>query len=130
MKHPTRISISCALLLALVGCERAPVNSDAGMAEGKALGIDLVVARASRVETESEVHGNPQGSSRAEVTLGDDLRIEPVTMVGGQAVAFQLYGRSFCRLERGYEVGIDGERKVTVNGEERTITEDPPEQEE
>ena len=139
MKHQTIITTLCALLIALLGCERKTtyppvsdgsfsVNSDTGMATGKdAFGIDFEVAGADRAESESEVHGNPKYSSRAKITLADDLTIELVTKHEGKLVSFRLNRRNFGDLKRGDKVVIDEERNVTVNGEKRTTAESPPE---
>lgn len=91
------------------------------MATGKdAFGIDFEVAGADRAESESEVHGNPKYSSRAKITLADDLTIELVTKHEGKLVSFRLNRRNFGDLKRGDKVVIDEERNVTVNGEKRT----------
>jgi hypothetical protein len=138
MKHQTIITTLCALLLGLLGCERKTiypvsdgsfsVNSDTGMATGKdAFGIDFEVVGADRAESKSEVHGNPKYSSRAEITLADDLTIELVTKDEGKLVNLRLNGRNFGDLKRGDKVVIDEERNVTVNGEKRTTAESPPE---
>lgn len=139
MKHQTIITTLCALLLALLSCEGKTtyppvsdgafsVNSDTGMATGNdAFGIDFEVAGADRAESKSELNGNPKYSSRAEITLADDLTIELVTKDEGKLVNFRLNGRSFGDLKRGEKVVIDEERNVTVNGEKRTTAESPPE---
>lgn len=130
MKHQAVVATFCALLLALPGCQKDTtsssvsvgpfnVNSDTGMASGQAFGIDLKAAGASGAEIKFELHGNPQYSSRAEITLADDLNIKLETMNEGDAVAFQLNGKKYGTLAQGDEVAIDEERNVTVNGEER-----------
>ena len=139
MKYQKPIIPLCALLLALVGCEKKAatlpvsdgtwtVNHDTGMATGKdAFGIDFEMAGATKVESKFDLSGNPENSSRVEVALADDLEIELVTMNGGDIVAFHLNGRKFGNLKRGDKVVIDEERNVTVNGETRPPAESPPE---
>lgn len=130
MKHQVVLTIFCILLLALPSCQKGTasssvsvgpfnVNSDTGMANGQAFGIDFKAAGASRAEVSFELHGNPQHSSLAEITLAQDLNIELETMNDGNSVAFQLNGTKIGNLAKGDEVVIEEDRNVTVNGEER-----------
>lgn len=128
MKGKTVITLLCALVIALFGCERKPVtssvsagtwdvNSDTGITNGRAFGIDFRVAGTSGAEVTSERSGNPKYSSRVEITLADDLKIELETMDQRNSVAFKLNGNNLGNLQRGDEVAIDEDRNVTVNGE-------------
>ena len=137
MKHQVVIATLCCLLLALSSCQKETasssvsvgpfnVNSDTGMANGQAFGIDFKAAGVSGAEVTFELHGNPQYSSRAEITLADDLNIELETVNEGNSVAFQLNGKKFGNLSKGDEVVIEEERNVTVNGEKRTPRKSPP----
>lgn len=128
MKHRTIIATLCAILLALPGCERtaAPgtvgpfdVNGGTGVATGQAFGIEFKVSGASKAEVTSGLSGNPRYSSRAEITLADDLRIARETVGEGNSVTLQLNGKEFGDLERGDEVVIEADRSVMVSGERR-----------
>jgi hypothetical protein len=133
MKQQIAVATFCVLLLALASCREETafssvsvgpfhVNDDTGMGNGQALGVDFEVAGASRAEVTFDLSTNPQRSSRAEITLADDLKIELETRNEGNSVAFELNGKKFGNLAKGDEVVIDEERNVTVNGEAR-----PPE---
>lgn len=128
MKYHTRLTMFCAILLSVIGCEKKSppvsvgpfdVNRDTGVATGEAFGIHFNVEGASLGETQSNLSGNPHYSSPAEITLGEDLKIKLETMNEGTSVAFQLNGRKFGSLGKGDEVVIDKARNVTVNGEKR-----------
>lgn len=134
MKRQTLLVTFCAILLSVVGCERkaAPVavgpfdvNSETGMATGQALGIAFQVAGASGAEVTSDLSGSPQSSSRAEITLADDLKIKLQAMDEGNSVRFELNGKNFGNLERGDKVEIEKDRSVVVNGKNRTPAESP-----
>jgi hypothetical protein len=138
MKHQTIIATLCVLLFALLGCEQKAatsspsvgpfdVNSDSGRATGKVFGVDFEVAGASRAEVDFQLSGAAQSSSRAEITLADDLKIELVTKNDGDAGNFQMNGERFGVVERGDQVTINADRKVAVNGEKRSSEESPPE---
>lgn len=135
MKHQTFLATFCAILLSVMGYETsaAPVavgpfhvNSETRMATGQAFGIDFKVAGASRAEVTSDISGSPTSSSRAEITLADDLKIKLQTMAKGQSVTFDLNGKSFGNLERGDKVEIGKGRSVMVNGRERVPAESSP----
>ncbi len=136
MKHQTLLVTFCALLLLVAGCEKpaAPVttgpfnvNSETGMATGQALGIDFNVAGADGAKVKSDLSGSPESSSRAEITLADDLKINLQTMDEGKSVRFELNGTDFGNLEKGDKVEIAKDRSVMVNGKSRTPAETPVE---
>ena len=137
MKLHTIIASLCALLFALVSCGRKTtsttsvgpfnVDGDTGMATGQAFGIGFKAAGATGAEVTSNLSGSNQSSSRAEITLADDLKIALETAEEGDSVAFQLNGKKLGNLEKGDEVTIGEDRDVTVNGEKRTPAEGSPE---
>jgi hypothetical protein len=131
MKQQIAIVTCCVLLLALPSCQKRTasssvsagafnVNSDTGMANGQAFGIEFRAAGCSSAEVKCDIQGNTQFSSRAEISLADDLKIELETMDDGNSVAFQLNGKKIGNLAKGDEVVIEEDRNVTVNGEDRT----------
>lgn len=130
MKFPIILAATCALL-ALPGCEKTPVspsaavgpfevNGETGTATGQAFGIEIKVAGASRAEVTSDLSGSPEFTSRAVITLADDVRIQLQTNAEGDSVTFELNGKSLGTLQRGDKVEIDGTGEVVVNGEKRT----------
>ena len=136
MKYKTIITTLCAVL-ALLGCDRKTiatssevgpfnVNGNTGKATGQAFGIEFNVAGASGAEVTSDLSGSPKSSSRAEITLADDLKIKLQTMNEGTSVTFDLNGKNFGTLERGDKVEIEKSRNVIVNGEMRTFEDSTP----
>jgi hypothetical protein len=136
MKHKKLIVLFCALL-ALLGCgkkeiaissEVGPfnVNSDTGTATGQAFGIEFNVAGASGAAVKSDLSGSPKSSSRTEITLADDVKINLQTMNEGTSVTFDVNGKKFGTLKRGDKVEIEKSRNVMVNGEKRTAEDGSP----
>ncbi|WP_226895721.1 hypothetical protein [Luteolibacter marinus] len=121
----------CVLLFPILGCERkaAPpaatvgpfeVNGDSGVANGEAFGIKFKVAGSTGAKTTSALSGSPESSSRAEILLGDHLRIELETVADTDQIVFRLNSRSYGKLQRGDEVEIGVDQDVMVNGEKRS----------
>lgn len=136
MKIPAILPAFFAILISLVGCERRAtpvtvgpfeVNSETGVATGKAFVIEFNVAGATGADVTSELAGSPESTSRAEITLADDLKINLQTTEGCNAVTFELNDHSFGALERGSKVEIETDRSVMVNGEKRTVGDRRPE---
>jgi hypothetical protein len=126
------LTVLSALLLPLLGCEKeekkAPppasvgpfqVNGDTGQATGEAFGIRFDVAGATGVDTKFDLSGNPGHSSKAEITLAEDLKIQLEPLEEGNPVAFHLNGKKIGDLERGSNVEIDKDRSVTINGKKQ-----------
>lgn len=129
MKQQITIAAFCVLLFALSGCQEQAgntsvavgpfsVNSDTGLADGQAFGIEFEAMGASKSEVKFMLSGNSQDSSNASITLADDLHIKLKTMNEGKSVAFQLNGKEICNLAPGDKVVINEERNVTVNGKD------------
>ncbi len=135
MKYRTILATFCAILLAVVGCERKEtpvavgpfnVSRDTGVATGQAFGIEFNVEGASGAEIKSDLSGSPKSSSRTEITLADDLKIKLQTINEGKSVTFELNGKNFGDLKRGDKVEIEKSRNVLVNGGKRTPENSPP----
>lgn len=140
MKPNTILFALCVLLLSLPGCNRRTVttsasvaafnvNSDTGVATGQALGIEFIAAGASGAAITSKASGSPESSSRMEIALADDLKIDLETMEEGKSVAFQMNGKSYGHLKTGDKVEIGKDRSVMVNGGQRVSEASPPEPE-
>lgn len=88
-------------------------------ANGQAFGIQFKAEGASGMRTTSELDTSRKSSSKAVITLADDLKIKLQTKPKSELVAFELNGKSFGDLKAGDKVEIAKDRSVTVNGEKR-----------
>jgi hypothetical protein len=135
MKNKTLLATFLAILLSVIGCDRKEspvkvgpfnVNGSTGIATGQAFGVAFNVEGASGAEVTSTISASPQSSSQAEMTLADDLKIKLQTLDEGNAVSFELNGKTFGKLQRGDKVEIDKSRNVRINGAKRTSEDSPP----
>lgn len=132
MKRNATPAILCFLLLTAFGCQQQvstalssstvsvgpfSVDSESGLADGQAFGVDFKAMGASSVSVKFNLSGNPAQSSVSTIKLADDLSIELQTISDGDLVDFRLNGTKICDLEKGDKVVIDEERNVTVNGD-------------
>lgn len=135
MKNKTLLATFCVILLSVIGCGKKEtpvtvgpfaVNGGTGVATGQAFGVAFTVAGATGAEVTSEISASPKSSSRADITLADDLKINLQTIAEGHSVSFDLNGKPFGQLQRGDKVEIDKSRNVRVNGEQRASEAAPP----